>query len=61
MVVTCEVTLCEALVNNWQLLAKASLPRILVVAEYPTPDHALTKPASVKILFILKILLILYH
>jgi len=25
------------------------------------PDHALIKPASVKILFILKILLILYH
>jgi len=22
---TCEVTLCEALANNWQLLAKASL------------------------------------
>jgi|GEM_PF-4896827 len=22
---TCEVTLCEALANNWQLLAKVSL------------------------------------
>jgi len=25
VVMTCEVTLCEALANNWQLLAKASL------------------------------------
>ena len=37
---------------------------MLVVPEFPTPDHALTKPATAlhhkKILLILNILLILY-
>jgi len=34
---------------------------MLVVPKFPTPDYALTKPASAKILLILNILLILYY
>jgi|GEM_PF-5003681 len=34
---------------------------MLVFPEFPTPDHALTKPARAKILLILNILSILYY
>jgi len=46
---------------NLSVIAKRQSDRIFVFPEFPTPDHALTKPASVKILLILNILLILYY